>query len=74
MILMAVLLPAFSRRILWFGKMGVRSSKFFLFIASAGRRPLIVETYSRALNFSPWVFTLVFPVRISPVFSPNLLI
>ena len=71
-ILIAVLLCPFSRRSLSFGKIGVISSKFALFVASLGETPLIFVRYKRALNFSACVLILVFPEIISPVFKPNL--
>jgi len=56
------------------GNIGVISSKFLRFIASAGCRPFTVFTYKSALNFSVEVLILVFPLSISPVFRLNLLI
>ena len=58
-----------SRLILSFGKIGVRSSKFFLFAASNGLYPLTDCTYSKALYFSFCVLIRIFPTKISPVFK-----
>ena len=66
-----LLFPASSLR-RSFGKIGVIFSKFILRAASAGDIPLILVRYRSALNFSDCIFTLVFPVRISPVFRLNL--
>ncbi len=68
----AVLWLLVSIRILSFGKIGIKSSNAFRFIASRGWIPLIVFTYKRAANFSFWVRVLKFPSIISPVFKFSL--
>src|SRR5699024_9439965 len=68
MMRMAVLLLPLSSDSLSLGKIGVRSSKLGLLAATAGWISLIFDRYKRALNFSCWVFILVLPSRISPVF------
>lgn len=57
---------------LWFGKIGVRSSKCFLLAAASGRYPFTDSTNSRAPNFSLWLFTRMAPFKISPDFKLNL--
>ena len=61
-----------SRLILSFGKIGVKSSKFFLFAASNGLYPLTDCTYNKALYFSFCVLIRIFPTKISPVFKFSL--
>ena len=67
----ATLQPGVSRRILSLGKIGVISSKESLLQASSGGKPFMLRMNSRALNFSCMVRIFLFPVRISPVFSPK---
>ena len=71
-ILMATLVLPFSKRSLSSGKIGVISSKFFLYASSEGCTPFTFVTYKSALNFSCCDLILIFPVTISPVFNPNL--
>ena len=63
-----------SNFILSFGYIGTRFSKFFLPIAFSGCSPFTFSTYNKALNFSPSLASLTFPIISSPVLRLNLLI